>query len=275
MPEKRKDVSETPGLGWRVSLSIVAGIGWLIFLIMWFFFYALGFTLYQNIAVLIVSMVAVAVIEGLTWVPMWWQPDTPGFKRLVSLNIVLGALIAVFVFIWLFFYAEGFTLYMNIAFIVIPLTFWGVLQSVTRRRWMKEKPWLSTARYAVSQLVSIAWGAFLFVWFYYYAQTYTFTENVLVFFVSAIIMGTMQGLIRAPWKSGTAEPGLGWRVALSAIMGVGWILFVVFWLLLYAPGFSFLQNLAIIIVSLLIMAAVLGAAWAPWAIKHGARSSKK
>ena len=275
MPERRKEASEVSGFGWRVSLSIVAGIAWLIFLIIWFFFYAVGFTLYQNIAIFGISVAAVGLIEGLTWVPMWWQSEAPGYGRMVAINLVLGVAVGAFTFIWLFFYADTYTLYKNFSILVIPLTIFGVVQSATRRKWTKTQPWISTGRYAVGLIVSVAWGAFLFTWFYYYAQVYTFFENVLVFMISAAAMGGAQGLTHAPWRQVGKAPGLGWRVALSAVMGVGWVVFVVLWLFFFASGFSVLQNLAIISISLLIMAAVLGAAWAPWAIKYGGRSSKK
>jgi hypothetical protein len=194
---------------------------------------------------------------------------------MIAVNIVLGAIVSVFIVVWLFFFAENYTLYRNIAVIVIPTTIWGAVQSATRRRWAKAEPWISTGRYALGLIVTVAWGAFLFIWFYYYAETYTFFENVLVFLVSAIVMGIVQGLTHAPWRQVGKAPGPGWRVPLSAVMGVGWLIFVVIWLFFFASGFSFLQNLAIIIVSLLIMGAVLGAAWAPWAIKYGGSRSRK
>ena len=64
-----KDMMKTKGFGWRVSLSIIVGVGWLIFLILWLFFYASGFNVYQNIAIFIVSILAFGGIMGATWAP--------------------------------------------------------------------------------------------------------------------------------------------------------------------------------------------------------------
>ncbi len=64
-----KDMMKTKGFGWRISLSIIVGIGWLIFLILWLFFYASGFSIYQNIAIFIVSLLAVGGILGASWAP--------------------------------------------------------------------------------------------------------------------------------------------------------------------------------------------------------------
>jgi hypothetical protein len=64
-----KDMMKTKGFGWRISLSIIVGVGWLIFLILWLFFYASGFNVYQNIAIFIVSILAVGGILGASWAP--------------------------------------------------------------------------------------------------------------------------------------------------------------------------------------------------------------
>ncbi len=62
--------------------------------------------------------------------------------------------------------------------------------------------------------------------------------------------------------------GLGWRVALSIIAAIGWVVFIILWLFFYAVGYNIYQNIAVAIASLLIMAAILGAAWASWGIKQ-------
>lgn len=64
-----KDMAKTKGYGWRVSLSIIMGVGWLIFLILWLFFYASGFNVYQNIAIFLVSILAVGGVVGAAWAP--------------------------------------------------------------------------------------------------------------------------------------------------------------------------------------------------------------
>ena len=45
MEEKGEEIMETKGMGWRVSLSILVGVGWLVFLLIWFFFYAGTYTI--------------------------------------------------------------------------------------------------------------------------------------------------------------------------------------------------------------------------------------
>jgi uncharacterized membrane protein len=274
MSRERKEITEVSGLGWRVSLSIVTAIGWLIFLILWFFFYAPVFNLYQNIAIFFLSVAVLGVIEGFTWVPMWWQPKTPRYGRGVALSIVVGLAVIVFAFIWLFFYAVSYTLYENIAILVIPGAIYGLTQTVVSRRWMTaEKPepgW----KVAIGAIIGLGWAVFLYIWFSSYAAGYTFFENVVIFFVSAAVMGVFQGVVHAPWRAEIQEQGMGWRVAVSAVMSVGWLVFVIVWFFFLSVGFTTYQNIAIVLISILILGAVMGVTWAPWAIKHAHKKSR-
>jgi hypothetical protein len=63
MPEKMP-----PGIASRVAVSIVVGVVWLVFLIIFLAFYANNFNVYQNIAIFIASILVVGAILGLMWV---------------------------------------------------------------------------------------------------------------------------------------------------------------------------------------------------------------
>ncbi|HIC91073.1 MAG TPA: hypothetical protein EYP21_03230 [Syntrophaceae bacterium] len=69
-------------------------------------------------------------------------------------------------------------------------------------------------------------------------------------------------------------PGFAWRVSLSIIVGIGWLVFLILWLFFYASDYTVYQNIAIILVSILIMSAILGASWASWGIKYGHKLKK-
>jgi hypothetical protein len=78
--KKEEEIMESPGLRWRVSLSIIVSIGWLVFLILWFAFYASDYTVYQNIAIILVSILIMGAILGVSWVS-WgikycWKGET-------------------------------------------------------------------------------------------------------------------------------------------------------------------------------------------------------
>jgi hypothetical protein len=69
-------------------------------------------------------------------------------------------------------------------------------------------------------------------------------------------------------------PGFAWRVSLSIIVGVGWLVFLILWLTFYAAAFTLLENIVIVLVSMLIVGAILGASWASWGIKYGRKFGK-
>ena len=67
------------GMGWRVAASIVAFFGAIIAVILWLFFYAGIFNVYQNIAVVVVIFLAFVAVMGATWASWgmkqsaWWS----------------------------------------------------------------------------------------------------------------------------------------------------------------------------------------------------------
>ena len=67
--DEEYEVMRTPGWHWRISLSIIVGVGWLVFLILWLFFYADRYSIYQNIAIFIASVLIVGGILGAAWAP--------------------------------------------------------------------------------------------------------------------------------------------------------------------------------------------------------------
>jgi membrane protein YdbS with pleckstrin-like domain len=58
---------KTEGMGWRVGVSIVAFFGSIIAVILWLFFYAGSFNVYQNIAIVVVILLAFIAVIGATW----------------------------------------------------------------------------------------------------------------------------------------------------------------------------------------------------------------
>jgi len=67
----------------------------------------------------------------------------------------------------------------------------------------------------------------------------------------------------------TVTGGMRWRIALSAVMGVGWLAFVVIWLFFFADQFSIYRNLAILFLSLVLVGTVIGAAWVGFGLRMG------
>jgi hypothetical protein len=71
------------GMGWRIGISIVTFFGAMISVIIWLFFYAGSFTAYQNLAVVVVILLAFIAVMGATWASWgmrqseWWARKGP------------------------------------------------------------------------------------------------------------------------------------------------------------------------------------------------------
>jgi len=209
-----------PGGAAKVAVSIVAGVGWLIFLILFLAFYAEGFSVYWNLAIVFASLLVMYAILG----PMW--------------------------------------------------AYWGIKTGRARK-----KPPGGAAKVAVSIVVGVGWLIFLILFVAFYAEGFSIYENLAIILASILVTGAIRGPMWAYWgiKTGRARkkpPGLAPRVAVSTVVGCGWLIFFILFLVFYAEDFSIYRNLAIILVSLLVVGAIEGAMWAPWAMKTG-RARKK
>ena len=54
--EENEPITSRSDVGWRPTFSIIVGVGWLIFLIAWFAFYASNYVWEQNIAIILLSI---------------------------------------------------------------------------------------------------------------------------------------------------------------------------------------------------------------------------
>ncbi len=76
------------------------------------------------------------------------------------------------------------------------------------------------------------------------------------------------------WE-GEMPPGLAPRTAVTIMVGIGWLIFLILFLAFYAGGFNIWQNIAIMLVSILVVCAILGPMWAYWGIKTGRAAVRK
>ncbi|HVO77252.1 MAG TPA: hypothetical protein VMS79_00120 [Methanomassiliicoccales archaeon] len=145
-----------PGFAWRVSASILLGCAWLAFLIIWLFFYAANWDVYQNLAIILVSIIIVIGCLAAMWASfgmkmadraekmsgeaMPWRQEIRHWRRrgIVPMILWLGWL--VFLVIWLFFYAGSYNVYQNLAILIVSLIIAGGVSSVVWRttwRWYR------------------------------------------------------------------------------------------------------------------------------------------
>ena len=59
----------------------------------------------------------------------------------------------------------------------------------------------------------------------------------------------------------------GWRAPFSAVVGVGWLIFIILWLAFFASDYSVYQNIAIFLASILVTFLLLGGVWAIWSLR--------
>jgi len=212
--ETAAETKKMPAMRWRVGLSVVAGVGWVIFLILWLFFYASAYTVYQNIAISIVSFFVMLGVLGATWASMLKMfrppedtettPELLGMRWRIGFSILLGVGWLVFLSGWLFFYASTYTVFQNIAVTIISFIIIGAI-------------------------IGITWGSVL--------RTSSSPEHV------------------------EEMPTMGWRIGVSMILGMVWVGFLLLWLLFYASEYTAYQNIAIFLTSLLIMVAINAPIW--------------
>ena len=71
-----------------------------------------------------------------------------------------------------------------------------------------------------------------------------------------------------PAKKRAAKQFPLWIMYASIAVVFGWLLFLSFWLFYYASSFGILQNLAILLLSLVVALIVETILWVPWSMKR-------
>ena len=70
-------------------------------------------------------------------------------------------------------------------------------------------------------------------------------------------------------ENSKTTPGLESKVVVSIIVFFGLLIFAIIYVPFFASSFSLFQQIAVIIVALLVGIAILGAMWSCWSIKFG------
>lgn len=147
IPSEAREVFGTPGFAWRVGLSIFVVFGWLAFLLIWLFFYAGDYDVFQNIAIFLVSVIVGIGILAAAWAT-WGIRYASKFggqgaewtkhRGAWILSSVAGFAWLLFLIIWLFFYAGDYNGYQNLAIVITSLLVLGAITSSTWIvRWLK------------------------------------------------------------------------------------------------------------------------------------------
>ncbi|HWR27811.1 MAG TPA: hypothetical protein VN377_05180 [Candidatus Thermoplasmatota archaeon] len=127
---------ETEGLGWRVLLSILVGVGWLVFLVLWLFFYAKYYAWEKNVAIFLLSLLLLIWVLGVPWAYWTYKKQTSdekemwrqkGFRWRFWVSIGVGFSVILFLIYWFWVFAEPFDIYQNLAIFIVTLLIAGGL----------------------------------------------------------------------------------------------------------------------------------------------------
>jgi hypothetical protein len=74
-------------------------------------------------------------------------------------------------------------------------------------------------------------------------------------------------MVKQKEYEGEIPPGLASRLAVSIVVGLGWLAFLVVLLWFYAADLGILKTLAVLILSILVVCAILIPVWIHWGLK--------
>lgn len=120
---------------WAVSLSILVGVGWVVFLLLWLFFFGYPRDLWEkNVAIILLSLVILCGVLGGPW--GYWAIKNQsthdkelwavkGFKSRLAFSIILGAVVFLFLIYWFWFQAVPYSVFQNIVIFIIAFLIGG------------------------------------------------------------------------------------------------------------------------------------------------------
>ncbi|MGY5852911.1 MAG: hypothetical protein RTU92_05030 [Candidatus Thorarchaeota archaeon] len=248
--------------------SIGSMIAWMSFLVIWLFFFASGYGIFENIAVVLVALLIVFAVNAVMWIPLdeGWKARTSAISAVVWF---------IFLILWIVFFAVDFGIYENLG---VGLASLMIIGAVNVLLWVPAAGEEGGAR--ISALGGIGWLTFIVLWLPFandVALIYPINpyQNVAIILASFLVMLLV---VIAPWGPGISisiddEPGVAPR--LKGTMGgfVLWLVFIVIWMWLFAGNplyaFSGNQNVAVILLSFAVFSAILVGMWLPWSRRRG------
>jgi hypothetical protein len=127
--ERMHDDREFRGLGWRISASILSVTTWLAGGVAWLFFLAGNYSIWENIALFLVSLVVLVGLNASWWIGygMRFMPhgNETGSRRRSALSALAGVTWVLAVAFYLYQYAGEFTLYQNLGLLFVSLLILG------------------------------------------------------------------------------------------------------------------------------------------------------
>jgi hypothetical protein len=133
MSDESQHLVNEKGLGWRVSLSILVGVGWIVFVILWLSFYRED-SWEKNVAIFLLSILVLIGVLGVPWAYWALKKQTSvekemwkvkGFRWRVWVSIVIALGVMIFLVYWFWVLAEPYNIYQNLAIFVVSFLIAG------------------------------------------------------------------------------------------------------------------------------------------------------
>jgi len=133
------------GMGWRISLSILTAVMWVAFIITWLFFLASDYTIWENLGVLLLSLVVFIGANVGVWVPFGMRYAPENERRKIHsgksvISVVIGVAVCAFLIVWLLTWADDYSVYQNLAVILTSIVVGGGLHAAVSA-WRGEYSW--------------------------------------------------------------------------------------------------------------------------------------
>jgi ethanolamine transporter EutH len=126
--------------------------------------------------------------------------------------------------------------------------------------------------------LGFAWLIFIIIWLAFFAFE-SFYKNVAVFLLSILVLVLIYGTIWGSWGIKKIPPegkelmkqfGFRWRVILSIIIPIATLCFLIYWFWFLAETMQrWYQNVAILLVAILIMGGIMAVVWGGYKRKCG------
>ena len=248
--------------GWKARSSVVSGVIWLVFLIVWIVFFAVDFGIFENIGIALASLLIIGAVNVMLWVP---SHGHEGGGRISALG---GIGWLTFMVLWLPF-ANDINLiypifpYKNVAIILASFLLMILVVLTPWRGEIRvdiERDAPGAVRRAKGSLVGFfLWLLFIVIWMWFFAGDpvlgFTGNQNVAIVLISFAVFGALILGMWLPWARRRGEgPENWWSIGLAFV----WVIFLALWFWFFAGDFNDYQNFAVFLISLLILAAIGG-----------------
>ncbi|MBN2230329.1 MAG: hypothetical protein JW779_12140, partial [Candidatus Thorarchaeota archaeon] len=117
---QRTHRSRSKGKEYATTTGFVA---WVLFTVIWLFFFAVNYTIFENIAIVFIALLVAAALITLIWIP-----SIEG--RRPQASAASGFAWIIFLIVWIIFFAAEFGFYENIGIAIASLLFVALLNGL-------------------------------------------------------------------------------------------------------------------------------------------------